>query len=149
MNFAERLTLISAITALISSIATLATAIAQVFIARSTNLSTYQTETSKLFFHAKTEAYHDFFKASQSFWELSSSANAAALITCCSYALLFSNTTTCAALSALSNALLKFQSDPSPDVSASLSAAQYAAVEAIRQEFSQMQNPFTQHKRRI
>ncbi len=150
MTFVERLTLLSSAAALISSLAALATAVAQVFIARSTNLSAYRIETSKLFFHAKTEAYKDFFRVSQSFLERSSAITAADLVNRCSYALLFSEDDTCKLLTILCKLLMDFQDDPlSPDLRSNLSQAQLAAVEAMRQELAHLQDPLCHNKRHI
>lgn len=153
MTFVERLTLLSSAAALISSLAALATAIAQIFISRASSLSAYRLETSKLYFQAKTQAYLAFFSAAQEFLGLSSQANAAVLMSRCSGALLFSEAGACTALSHLSNVLLKFQQDPSGQSPAELSAAQTAAVEAMRQELLLLRDPFAhrfgQYKRRV
>lgn len=90
MTFVEKLTLVSSFAALISAAAALFTSIAQVFIARSSNLYAYRLESDKLFFHAKVEAYQQFFQATDRCVNLPDRTSAGDLLARCSYAILFS-----------------------------------------------------------
>ncbi len=90
MTFVEKLTLVSSFAALISAAAALFASIAQVFIARSSNLYAYRLESDKLFFHAKVEAYQQFFQATDRCMNLLDRTSAGDLLARCSYAILFS-----------------------------------------------------------
>lgn len=113
MTFVEKLTLVSSFAALISAAAALFASIAQVFIARSSNLYAYRLESDKLFFHAKVEAYQQFFQATDRCMNLLDRTSAGDLLARCSYAILFSEEdATCKKLSALSALLMEFRSSP-------------------------------------
>ena len=87
MTFVEKLTLVSSFAALISAAAALFASIAQVFIARSSNLYAYRLESDKLFFHAKVEAYQQFFQATDRCMNLLDRTSAGDLLARCSYAI--------------------------------------------------------------
>ena len=135
--------------------AALFASIAQVFIARSSNLYAYRLESDKLFFHAKVEAYQQFFQATDRCMNLLDRTSAGDLLARCSYAILFSEEdATCKKLSALSALLMEFRSSPaSTNVLEKLKVAEYEAVEAMRQELLQLREPrhqpLTKHKHRV
>lgn len=155
MTFVEKLTLVSSFAALISAAAALFASIAQVFIARSSNLYAYRLESDKLFFHAKVEAYQQFFQATDRCMNLLNRTSAGDLLARCSYAILFSEEdATCKKLSALSALLMEFRSSPaSTNVLEKLNVAEYEAVESMRQELLQLREPrhqpLTKHKHRV
>lgn len=154
MTFVEKLTLVSSFAALISAAAALFTSIAQVFIARSSNLYAYRLESDKLFFHAKVEAYQQFFESARKFMGLEPRPDVGELLARCSCAMLFSAEDTCAKLNGFAAQLLALQtSSDSPETWEKLKVAEYEAVEAMRQELLQLREPrhqpLTKHKHRV
>ena len=99
--------------------------------------ATHDLESEKLFFNAKTEAYHTFLRSASDFMANPSAENAMKLNTACAYAVLFPGQKTQDAISAYGKSLVCYQSDPKSEaLAAEMVHAQVTAMHAMQEELS-------------
>lgn len=132
---------ISALAALVSCAATLASVFVNCHLTKYNLRATHQLETEKLFFNAKAEAYHALLRSASAFQADPSNENILNLESDCTYAILFSSKDAEDILSAYGKALIEYQNAPSSSVHfQELIHAQTAAMRVMKDELDSMTN---------